>query len=86
MKASDIKYQTLKEEVIAYRIREGGTIPVLMLHGNMSSSIHWDLLMEKLPPKYTLYAPDIRGFGHSSYNHSFNSLSELADDIIEFTL
>ena len=35
----------------------------------MTSSKHWDVLIEALDAKYTIYAIDLRGFGGSSYHH-----------------
>ncbi|MCL2066194.1 MAG: alpha/beta hydrolase [Treponema sp.] len=57
---------------------EGKTI--LLLHGNSASSVHFMPLFRRLTGVH-LVAPDIRGFGDSSYNERFSSLSELADDI-----
>ncbi len=34
----------------------------------------------------TVYAPDLRGFGDSSYVHGFDTLEDLADDIKLFML
>lgn len=30
-------------ETMAYREREGGTRPLVLVHGNMTSSVHWDV-------------------------------------------
>lgn len=70
-------------EKIAYRKRNGGSQILVLIHGNMASSLHWDTLMESLSPELTIYAFDLRGFGHSSYKHSFDSISELSRDIEE---
>ena len=48
--------------------REGGEKIVILVHGNMTSSKHWDVLIESLDPKYKVYALDLRGFGESSYH------------------
>lgn len=71
-------------ETLAYREREGGTLPLVLLHGNMTSSVHWDLLMEKLPPEFKVYAPDMRGFGQSTYNQPIRHLHDFAIDIKEW--
>jgi pimeloyl-ACP methyl ester carboxylesterase len=68
-------------EELAYREREGGKELLLLVHGNMTSSKHWDLLIEALPEKYKIYAPDLRGFGGSSYNNEINSLHDFAEDL-----
>lgn len=75
-----IKVKTGEE--IAYREREGSGDKLVLIHGNMTSSKHWDVLMDSLPENYHLLAPDMRGFGKSSYNNRFDSLEELARDLI----
>ncbi len=37
--------------------------PVLLLHGNFSSSTYWEETMLALPPNYRAIAPDLRGYG-----------------------
>jgi pimeloyl-ACP methyl ester carboxylesterase len=68
-------------ERIAYRAREGGEIPVVLLHGNMSSSIHWDIVFERMDEQFALYAMDIRGFGDSSYETPCDSIADFAADV-----
>lgn len=70
-------------EEIAYRERKGSGKKLVLIHGNMTSSKHWDILMENLPEDYHLLAPDMRGFGKSSYNNRFDSLEDLALDLID---
>lgn len=72
-------------ETIAYRECGQGRKTIVLIHGNMTSSKHWDILMEELKDDYKIYAIDLRGFGGSSYNHSINSLKDFAEDINEFT-
>lgn len=73
----------LKNEKIHYT-EKGEGIPFIMLHGNMTSSVHLDVMYEHLPKGIRLITPDMRGFGQSSYNNRFDSLKELACDMIEF--
>lgn len=68
-------------ETIAYRERSGGEQVVILIHGNMTSSKHWDMLMNVLNPKYKVYAPDLRGFGFSTYNERITSIKDFSDDI-----
>ncbi|WP_318247505.1 alpha/beta hydrolase [Rossellomorea aquimaris] len=68
-------------ETMAYREREGGHVPVVLIHGNMTSSKHWDLVMERMDEHYKLYAIDMRGFGGSSYHQPITSIKELAQDV-----
>ena len=71
-------------ERIAYREREGGEKILLLIHGNMTSSKHWDLVIEQLDPSYKVYGIDLRGFGASTYNHPITSIKDFADDVKSF--
>lgn len=71
-------------EEIAYREREGGEKPILLIHGNMTSSKHWDLLMEAFDSNYKLYAVDLRGFGFSSYRNRIQAIKDFSDDVKGF--
>ena len=55
----------------------------LLIHGNLSSSVHYLPLFNRLTG-VRLVAPDLRGFGDSSYNAGFSSLGELAEDVKQF--
>ncbi|WP_053070332.1 alpha/beta fold hydrolase [Alkalihalobacillus pseudalcaliphilus] len=68
-------------ESIFYEKREGGDLILLLIHGNMASSVQWDLLIEHMDSKYTVYAIDLRGYGQSSYQQPINSIRDFADDI-----
>lgn len=67
-------------EVLAYLDVGQGDV-VLMIHGNMSSSIHYEPLISRIQNKYRCIAVDLRGFGDSSYNRRFDTLGELAEDV-----
>ena len=85
MKQYDVNTVTLSRgETIAYRKAGTADACVLLIHGNMSSSVHWQTTMEDLEKDFTVCAPDMRGFGDSSYNTSFDSLKCLAEDLSEF--
>lgn len=71
-------------EQIAYRERGGGERVVVLVHGNMTSSKHWDLLMEKLDDKFTVVAPDLRGFGESTYYERITSIRDFSEDVHQF--
>jgi pimeloyl-ACP methyl ester carboxylesterase len=66
-------------EKYAY-LDEGQGEIILFIHGNMSSSLHYTPLLERLSG-YRLVAPDLRGFGDSSYHSRFSSLGELAGEV-----
>lgn len=68
-------------ETLTYREREGGETKVLLIHGNMTSSKHWDLVLENMDAKYKLYAVDLRGFGNSSYSNPVMSIKDFSDDV-----
>jgi pimeloyl-ACP methyl ester carboxylesterase len=68
-------------ETMAYRERSGGHLPVVLIHGNMTSSKHWDLLLERMDERYKLYAIDMRGFGESSYHQNITSIKDLSLDL-----
>ena len=68
-------------ETLGYRERIGGEENLLLIHGNMTSSKHWDLLIEELDSKYKLYAVDMRGFGISSYHTPIERIKDFSDDI-----
>lgn len=76
--------ELLNGETIAYQEREGGEKNVLLIHGNMTSSKHWDLVLEQMDPCYKLFAVDMRGFGASSYHERINSIKDFSDDIKAF--
>ncbi|GEN44799.1 intracellular short-chain-length polyhydroxyalkanoate depolymerase [Alkalibacillus haloalkaliphilus] len=71
-------------ETIAYRTRAGGDKTILLIHGNMVSSKHWDLLLDNLDEQYTLVPLDLPGFGQSTYNHQINSIEDFAKVVKEF--
>ena len=78
------KYVSIGKETIAY-LDEGSGPVVVMVHGNMSSSVHYEPLITRIKDKYRCLAVDLRGFGDSTYNNRFDTLEELADDVNLFT-
>jgi pimeloyl-ACP methyl ester carboxylesterase len=63
-------------------LRTGNGPPVILLHGGASDCQDWLGTMAILSDSYSLYAPDLIGFGLSSRNSSGYHLS----DFVEFTL
>lgn len=47
----------------------------------MTSSKHWDLVLENMSAEYKLYALDLRGFGESSYHNLIQSIKDFSDDV-----
>ncbi len=73
------------EETLAYlHYPNEGKPTLLLLHGNMSSSVHYKPLIEQLKEDFTLLVPDMRGFGDSSYHKPIESLEDFADDCARF--
>jgi pimeloyl-ACP methyl ester carboxylesterase len=68
-------------ETLGYREREGGDETVLLIHGNMISSKHWDVVMENMDEKYKVIAVDLRGFGISTYHQSIETLRDFSNDV-----
>ena len=77
------KYVSIGNETIAY-LDEGQGDVVLMIHGNMSSSVHYEPLISRIKDRYRCVALDLRGFGDSGYNHRFDTMAELAEDVSAF--
>ncbi|MBR5250984.1 MAG: alpha/beta hydrolase [Clostridia bacterium] len=71
------------KEDIAYIDCGQGEV-IVMIHGNMSSSVHYLPLIDRIKDKYRCIALDLRGFGDSTYNERFDTLEELADDVNKF--
>ena len=70
-------------ETIAYREAGKGEQTLVLLHGNMSSSLFFDTLMEQMKANFRLIAFDMRGFGDSSYKRPITSLLCLAEDTVQ---
>lgn len=87
MRDYEVKYIDLDNgERLAYRQAGKSGKTLLLIHGNLSSSIHYQILMNRLEKDFKIYAPDLRGFGDSSYNNPISSLKDLAEDIKDFVL
>ncbi|OZI12192.1 alpha/beta hydrolase [Bacillaceae bacterium SAS-127] len=71
-------------ETLSYRERHGGSESLLLIHGNMTSSKHWDMLIDHLDKQYKVYAVDLRGFGGSTYHEPIRSIKDFSDDVKQF--
>lgn len=78
------KVKLANGEQIAYWEREGGHHVVVLVHGNMTSSKHWDVLIDKLDSKYKVYALDLRGFGESTYEKRVTGIRDFSEDLHGF--
>ena len=74
-----------KKEVLAYQyFDEADTEETIMLiHGNMSSGVHFAPLIERLKDEYRLIVPDLRGFGDSTYAKPIRKLGDFAEDLMD---
>jgi pimeloyl-ACP methyl ester carboxylesterase len=56
--------------------------PVVLVHGNLSTSRFYEHLMPELPSRYRVIAPDMRGFGDSEPAplDATRGLADWADD------
>ncbi|MDO4753714.1 MAG: alpha/beta hydrolase [Bacillota bacterium] len=64
----DVKYIKTSRLNVAYRSagpKEGGAPKLLLVHGNASSGVFYEPLMEKLQDRYEMLVPDMRCFGDS---------------------
>lgn len=71
-------------ETMAYRQAGDHGPCVVLVHGNMSSSVHYQVLMEKLEKDYRVYAIDLVGFGDTTYHREINSLHDFSKDLTAF--
>jgi len=71
-------------ETISYLEKGHGNKVLILIHGNLSSSVYYRPLLERLPEDIRVIALDLRGFGDSSYRKPVHSLKELADDLSMF--
>lgn len=83
-----VQVQTSDPEV-RINLRHGGNgPPVLLLHGNPLTHVHWHLVAPRLAAHYTVVTTDLRGYGDSDKprgreDHSNYSFRRMALDQIE---
>jgi pimeloyl-ACP methyl ester carboxylesterase len=68
----------------AYYRQAGSGPPVVLLHGGASDSRDWLPTMTALADRFSLYAPDLIGFGQSDRKESGYYLSEFSDFLMGF--
>jgi pimeloyl-ACP methyl ester carboxylesterase len=71
-------------EVISYLEQGIGDETIILIHGNFSSSVHYQPLLERLPKNIRVLAPDLRGYGDSSYYRRITSMIDFAEDMYLF--
>ncbi len=62
--------------------RTGAGRPLLLLHGWPEFWLSWEPVMKRLADRYTLIAPDLRGFGDSTKPAGPFSPADHAADIL----
>lgn len=83
-----ITAQTITSSRITTRVLFSGPengIPVLFLHGNVSSATWWEETMLALPKGYRGIAPDQRGFGDADPSKKIDAtrgMGDLSDDAV----
>ena len=74
---------------VAIHLRYGGHgPPLLLLHGNPLTHVHWHLVAPQLAKDFTVVAADLRGYGDSGKprglpDHSNYSFRRMAQDQVE---
>jgi len=79
-----IHYQKItRGETFAYREYGNAEDILVMLHGNLTSSYIFEKTFAKLSEGFKVIAPDLRGFGLSSYANKLKSLDDFVEDLHE---
>ena len=83
-----IQVQTSDPEVRINLRYAGSGPPVLLMHGNPLTHVHWHLVAPRLAERYTVVATDLRGYGDSDKprgreDHSNYSFRRMAQDQVE---
>jgi len=71
-------------ETYAYRDVGISEKVLILLHGNFTTSFFFEPFIEKIAASFRIIAPDLRGYGHTTYNTPINSLEDLCDDLKQF--
>lgn len=68
----------------SHYLKTGGGPPVILLHGGASDCRDWLPTMETLAGRFTLYAPDLPGFGESDRDEKGYYLGDFTDFLLGF--
>jgi 3-oxoadipate enol-lactonase len=69
---------------IHYEAVGTGSKVLVMVHGNFASWQWWRPVMDRLPPGYRAYTPDLRGCGETDQPADGYSVEQLAADLYHF--
>src|SRR5258708_26670468 len=80
-----VQWKTARTNRLTMRYIDSGPedgVPVVMIHGNLSTGRFYEHLMPAAPAGYRLIAPDMRGFGDTERNpiDATRGLHDWADD------
>ena len=80
--------QTSDPQVSIHGVVGGAGPPLLLLHGNPLTHIHWRLIAPRLASDFTVVATDLRGYGDSGKprglaDHSNYSFRRMAQDQVD---
>ena len=80
--------QTTDPQVSIHGVVGGAGPPLLLLHGNPLTHIHWRLIAPRLANEFTVVATDLRGYGDSGKprglpDHSNYSFRRMAQDQVD---
>ena len=84
---SKIEFKKIKlenDETMAYRHVGSGENKLVLIHGFQSSSQFFEDLLESLDENIEVFAPDLIGYGESSYENKHNEMKEWAEDLKYF--
>lgn len=80
---AELKEIELPDGPLSYR-QSGQGSPMMLIHGWGGSSRHWYSTMNELDTEWTMYAPDMPGFGQSPPLQGRASIREIAETLIAF--
>ena len=83
--AKTVQTPRLRSNVLYRDDVPAGTVPLVFVHGNASSSLFWEPLMLALPPEINAVAVDLRGYGDSEVAPVDGSrgIRDFSDDLAE---
>jgi pimeloyl-ACP methyl ester carboxylesterase len=78
-----MEHVTIRANGAAFHVaRTGAGRPLLLLHGWPEFWLTWKPVMTRLADRYTLIAPDLRGFGDSDKPHGAYGPDQHTDDML----